>query len=303
MLTAVLLAAAAGTTLPVLRSPKRPLMKLAPPLPPHVLNGTQVLNRVLLIHSGEHEGSHAICFALERMCVPNVDCSEQFCPWKWDSSKRGMSRIAGVTRYLQSHTKAVALFFPSAGTSRVAVTPYSDIAHSLDLSFMMIVRTNLEKWSMSMYTKFFSTPGIAKDPQFAMNKLGANLTLPKYVVDPARLKITAVRLVRRWHEKLYFARSVKQRVYLLAYERFLEGGDEYMASVAALMGVHEYAEANSKFPCQTKGTVAFVHKSEALHDYVENYWVVQKHFLTENYPTWAQLYAQKGVNHSRVRLV
>ena len=227
MLTAVLLAAAAGT----------------PPLPPHVLNGTQVvLNRVLLIHSGDHEGSHAICFALERMCVPNVDCTEQFCPWSWDSSKRGMSRIAGVTRYLQSHTKAVALFFPKAGTSRVAVTPYSDIAHSLDLSFMMIVRTNLEKWSMSMYTKFFSTPGIAKDPQFAMSKLGANLTLPKYVVDPARLKITAVRLVQRWHEKLYFARSVKQRVYLLAYERFLEGGDEYMASVAALMGVHEYAD-------------------------------------------------------------
>ena len=48
--------------------------------------------------------------------------------------------------------------------------------------------------------------------------------------------------------------------------------------------------------------MAFVHKSSEykLHDYVENYWVVQRHFLTEDYPTWAQLYAQANLDHRRV---
>jgi hypothetical protein len=165
---------------------------------------------VNLFHNS-HEGSHSICeLVAERFCMP-VDCSERFDAYKnadkktnWDgaTNRRGLVLLDdGVA----SEAGMVA-----AATGNV-----------------ILVRTDLLRYAVSNYYKSgVHVDKIHADPQFwgARNVTSHELSIPVLTkaIDKALL---------HWRHKIELALALhraRRRVFFLSYERYVDGGAEYV---------------------------------------------------------------------------
>jgi len=215
----------------------------------------------LIDHMG-HEGSHAICAEMEKMCF-QTKCKDDF--------KRGYYAL-NTTALISWATQTN---FPVALVRLLQVSEAEKLRKKIKLSIVILFRMNLFDWAFSNYWKF--NPEVAsrhnmsfwKDPQFVESMSSDKVPITKY--DPELLLRTAELLYRRTKKnKVEVFKQLKSRgfnVMWMAYENFVkEGSAELMETLGAL---------DVKFPphahckdIQTK--VYWIHPKETKY-YIANY--------------------------------
>lgn len=241
---------------------------------------------VLLFH-GSHEGSHSICqlFA-DEVCRP-ADCTERF-----DAYRQG-----GVTAWAGINTQSGLVLLqqvPPSGAANV----------SRSTSSLILVRTDLPKWTVSQYAKLMSwmapklqLPTSSIDPQFA----SPDAKLAKINMTTQYLHRAAEWCVESWRAKVNLGLALHQagrRVFFMTYEQYLEGGDGYARSVFRDPRVRAHgscSESRARERREGEGRQAHQAHGDYVREYASNFNDVLLHFETTPYPSWASLLSAAGL--------
>mmetsp|Transcript_2994 Transcript_2994/g.9332 ORF Transcript_2994/g.9332 Transcript_2994/m.9332 type:complete len:287 (+) Transcript_2994:106-966(+) len=235
---------------------------------------------VVLLHQG-HEGSHAICESLERSCFA-FNCHEDF-----DGGKSGTIDIAGVHSergvLLRAYKDDMPFFNP-------------------DDKFVVLVRTDLMRWSVSMYWKANADRLDSKvvlengDPQFALREGGnPQLAAKAGHMQMDLLDIAARRNINTWYQKrhvLNYLRENNMTYVVITYEQYVMDGDALLkAAMSAIGEKRDDALDCAHDVASMLQPMTRVH-TEDLYDYTTNADEVLNHFTTQNYTTWGQCCGQ-----------
>lgn len=240
-------------------------------------------HKVLLLHRG-HEGSHAICESLRADLCLSADCSEQFDAW----ASHGRTNWNDMR-----HAPDDVVLFRASKNDLRRRTFTADV-------MLVIVRTDLMRWALSLYFKRNADKLDAElvhgrtDPQFTVNSSSQfdlyNLTL---------LSRTASECVRAWQDTVHTLdtlREMGRKYAVITYEQFVSGGSSYLARVLSNVSVTPNCSNAEDKKDDTPRKVHRVHGDD-ISAFAVNAGEVIQHFATTVYPSWPLLGGERHADH------
>lgn len=238
------------------------------------------LPKVLLVHNG-HEGSHAICEAMHHHLCVAVDCSEQFDAWQndgranWNGLRRSPARVVlfrAPKHELLSHVRS-------------------------EHAILVLVRTDLMRWAISLYFKRGGLPGSVVDERLADPQF-FNVTETLETYDLTLLSGNARECVGFWREKVALLdalRLARARYAVMTYEQFLAAGAKYLARVLDAVEM-EHSHCSAAVHAFIPRSARRVH-GDNISRIALNADDILRHFITTTYPTWSLVGGDRHADH------